>query len=247
MKLSQEDLYQIKALERRIIHKDLDAMFEYACLYQNKFREEVTDEIAQKMVYCYENCMNEGNLTAALNLGAMYYGGEFIPRNFRKAIEYYKLAAKSDDDDTKIRALCNLGYCYYYGRDIPIDNEKAFNCFMRGALSNDANSLYKLGDMYRYGRFVEKDEETAAFLYERAFEETYKNDDVYSDICMRIGECNLYGIGMERDIIRAFELLTAAEIANYKKILDRDPFAKSVLPKIQKLLAEARELLQEQL
>lgn len=247
MKLSEEDFYHIKALERRIVHKDLDAMFEYACLYQNKFREEVTDEIAQKMVDCYENCAREGNLTAALGLGAMYYCGEFIPRNFKKAIEYYKLATKSEDDDTKIRAWCNLGYCYYYGRDIPVDNEKAFNCFMRGALLDDPNSLYKLGDMYRYGRFVEKDEETAASLYERAFDEIYKDNSVYSDVCMRVGECSLYGIGMERDIIRAFELLTNAEIANYKKILDRDPFAKTLLPKIQKMLAEARELLQEQI
>lgn len=62
----------------------------------------------------------------------MYYGGEFIPRNFKKAFEYYQLAMNSDRKETYIRAWCNLGYCYYYGRDIPVDDEKAFNCFLRG-------------------------------------------------------------------------------------------------------------------
>lgn len=243
--MTKEDSYRIKNLENKIAQGDLDAMFEYAEIYQNEFPNDITDEIAAKMVKCYETCYNAGNLTAALNLGAMYYGGEFIPRDFKKAVEYYTIATNSDEEETQIRAWCNLGYCYYYGRDIPIDDKQAFNCYMHGAILGDGNCLYKIGDMYRYGRFVNKDEQLAVFFYKKALDEVYKDNRVFSDICMRIGECALYGIGMKKNLMKALKMLTKAEIYTYEKIQKRDPFAASLLPKIQKMLAEVKKLLEE--
>lgn len=163
MKMTADDKYRIAVLEKRIAAGDLEAMMEYAQRYQINWPEYVTPDIAQKMVECYETCLTAGNLTAALNLGAMYYSGNFIPRDFRKAIHYYEQATQSDDDEIQLRAWSNLGYCYYYGRDIPVDNEKAFNCYMRAAIQRDANALYKVGDMYRYGRYVAKDEQWLCF------------------------------------------------------------------------------------
>ena len=247
MKMSKKDKYRINVLEKKIADGDLDAMMEYAQRYQCRFPEYVTPEIAQKMVRCYENCIEAGDLTAALSLGAMYYGGEFIPRNFRKAIKYYEMATQSDDDETQVWAWTNLGYCYYYGRDIPVDDEKAFNCYMRAAIQGNANALYKIGDMYRYGRYVAKDEQMALIFYEQTLNETYNNAPVRADIFKRIGECALYGIGMEKDIYRALEMLTKSELETYTKIKERDPFAASLLPKIQKMLAEAKKLVEADL
>ena len=240
MKMSNKDKYRIKVLEKKIASDDLEAMMEYAELYHGKFPEEVTPAIAKKMVTCYETCLEAGNLTAALNLGAMYYEGNFIPRDFRKAIKYYEQATASDDEEIQIRAWNNLGYCYYYGRDIPVDNEKAFNCYMRAAVRRDANALYKIGDMYRYGRYVAKDEQLALIFYRQAQCEVYETYPEYADIAKRIGECALYGIGMEKDVHLALEMLARSEIATYKKIKERDPFAASLLPKIQRMLNEAR-------
>lgn len=238
--MTRKDKARIKILEDKIAQGDLDAMFEYACRYHSEFPNEVTADIAARMVECYEKCLDAGNLTAALNLGAMYYGGEFIPRDFKKAFKYYQLATNSDDDETYVRAWCNLGYCYYYGRDIPVDDEKAFNCYLRGAILSDANCLYKLGDMYHFGRFVRADENLASFLYQQAMDFTCEGDFCYSDICWRVGECYLHGIGVERDAAKALELLEDAEFYTHKKIEERDPFAATVLPKIQELLGEAR-------
>lgn len=240
MKMSKEDKHHIKILEKKIAGGDLDAMMEYAWLYHNDFPEEVTPEIAQKMVACYEKCLAAGDLTAALNLGAMYYSGVFIPRDFLKAVKYYEQATESDDYETQIRAWTNLGYCHYYGRDIPVDYEKAFNCYMRAAICDDPNALYKIGDMYRYGRHVAKDEKKAAEFYEQALENIYRDERFYSDVAMRIGECSLYGIGMEKNIYRALKMLTRAEADTIIKIRERDPFAASLLPKIKKMLDEAR-------
>jgi len=240
MKMSKEDRFKIKVLEKRIADGDLEAMLEYAELYQGKWREEVTPAIAKKMVKCYETCIDAGNLSAALSLGAMYYGGEFIPRDFRKAIKYYELATESDDKETQLWAWTNLGYCHYYGRDIPVDDEKAFNCYMRAAVQRNPNALYKIGDMYRYGRYVAKDEQIALTFYWQAWSAVYNNDSVRSDIAKRIGEFALYGIGMEKDLHLALRMLSRAEVETYAKIQDRDPFAASLLPKIQKMLGEAK-------
>ena len=247
MKMSKEDKYKVKILEKRIGDGDLEAMMEYAQMFQCRFQEEVTDDIARKMVKCYEACMEAGNLTAALNLGAMYYSGEFISRDFKKAILYYEKATESDDDDTALRAWSNLGYCYYYGRDIPVDDEKAFNCYMRAAIQHDANALYKIGDMYRYGRYVTKDEKMAVLFYQQAMGKTYMKDPTYPDIAKRIGECALYGIGMEKDIYLALEMLTKSELTTYTKIRERDPFASSLLPKIQQMLNEAKKQIEQEL
>jgi len=240
MKMTKKERYRIKVLEKRIADGDLESMMEYAQRYQCNYREEVTPAIAKKMVRCYETCIEAGNLTAALNLGAMYYEGEFIPRNFRKAIRYYEQATESDEEETQLHAWTNLGYCYYYGRDIPVDNEKAFNCYMRAAVQRNANALYKIGDMYRYGRYVRKDEKMAVLFYEQALCETYENEPLRADVAKRIGECALYGIGMEKDIYRALSMLTKAELLTYTKIKERDPFAASLLPKIKQMLNEAK-------
>ena len=247
MKMSADDKFRIKVLEQRIATGDLEAMMEYSQHYQIHWPEYVTPAIAQKIVECYETCINAGNLTAALNLGAMYYGGEFIPRDFKKAIHYYEQATQSDEEEIQLRAWSNLGYCYYYGRDIPVDDEKAFNCYMRAAIQRDANALYKIGDMYRYGRYVNKDEQMALLFYHQALNEVYETQPVFADIAKRIGECALYGIGMDKDIYMALKMLTKSELATYTKIKERDPFAASLLPKIQKMLNEARKLVEHDL
>ena len=137
-----------------------------------------------------------------------------------------------------------MGYCYYYGRDIPVDDGKAFNCYMHGVIVGDANCLYKIGDMYRYGRFVNKDESLAVLFYEWALSNVcYITEDVYPDVCRRIGECALYGIGMKQNLRKALKMLTDAETYTYKKIQNKDPFAASLLPKIQEMLAETKKLL----
>ena len=247
MKMTKQDRYRTKILEKKIESGDLEAMMEYAQRYHCKFQEEVTPEIAQKIVKCYETCIDAGNLTAALNLGAMYYEGNFIPCDYRKAIQYYEQAAESDDEETQIRAWNNLGYCYYYGRDIPVDDEKAFNCYMRAAVQRDANALYKIGDMYRYGRYVKKDEQMALLFYRQAQCEVYETYPEYADIAKRIGECALYGIGMKKNIYKTLNMLTKAEIKTYTKIKERDPFAASLLPKIKRMLNEAKRQVESDL
>ena len=118
---------------------------------------------------------------------------------------------------------------------------------MHAAIMRDANALYKIGDMYRYGRYVGKDEKMAVLFYNQAAISLSDNDDTQDDIFMRLGECALRGIGMEKDYYYAMRMLTLAEMSVYTKIKNRDPFSPSILTKIKPMLIEAKQLLEKEL
>ena len=50
MRMTLEDKYKFKELDNRISNGELEAMFEYAWLYHDKFPEHITSAIADKMV-----------------------------------------------------------------------------------------------------------------------------------------------------------------------------------------------------
>lgn len=52
---------------------------------------------------------------------------------------------------------------------------------------------------------------------------------------------------MKKNIYRALKMLAKAEIKTYVKIKERDPFAASLLPKIKRMLAEARAQVEQDL
>jgi len=60
-------------------------------------------------------------------------------------------------------------YLYYHGylsEDERSDPARAFTCFMKSALTYaTGDALLKLGDMYRYGQYVSRDEDRARGLY----------------------------------------------------------------------------------
>lgn len=242
MKLSEKEQLYLYELETGIKNNDIDKMVEWSAFYQYNHPEIIDKKIAKEMVKYYQAGVEKGISLAALNLGAMYYSGVFIERNFKKAVELYNFAAESDDADIVVRALCNLGYCYYYGRDVSVDYGKAFNYFLQGSIIyNDPNCLYKLGDMYRLGNFVGKNEKIAFELYKQAYDNCYDDNECIVDICKRLGEFFLYGTATERNLVEAIKLLSKAESYAYEKIYKRDAFVKELLPKISELLTIAKK------
>lgn len=176
---------------------------------------------------------------ASLELGALYYTGNIVEQNYKKAYELYKIAA----DAGILRAICNCGYCFYYGRHQDIDYAKAYEYFSLGALlHNDANCLYKLGDMYLNGYFVMKNENYAFILYQRALHCAQENDENSSCISgaqMRVGKCRLYGTGTYKNAEEAYTLLSLALITFYKR-RKAEPYVRGLIVSAKKLLAQAQ-------
>ena len=123
---------------------------------ENKFNEDEFEELTEDEIY--------------LNKGAdAYQAGDY-----ETAIRLYQKSA----DMGNITALSNLGYCYYYGRSIPVDKTKAKECWEKAAIFGDIPSVYKLGDMYRYGDLPQNLDYSHA-LYKRAFLLALDNMDNY--------------------------------------------------------------------
>lgn len=198
--------------------------------------------VLQKVIECYTLCVKQNMPEAALNLGTFYYNGRGVEQDFNRAFELYKIAA----DAGELRAICNIGYCYYYGRDREIDYAEAYKYFSLGALLyDDANCIYKLGDMYLNGYCVPKNEKYAYIMFERALTHAKENPqdaDCLADTQFRVGKCLLKGIGTSDNIERAHELLSLALIGFYKR-RKTDSFVQELIKSTQELIAEAQKRL----
>lgn len=221
--------------------EDWEEVFIWACDHNDYLNE----KIARKVIECYTICIKQDMPVAALNLGTFYYTGKFVEQNYKKAYELYKIAA----DAGELRAICNCGYCFYYGRHQEIDYRKAYEFFSLGALlHDDANCLSKLGDMYFNGYGVAKNENYAFILYQRGLSRSLENDKdtiCTADTQFRVGKCLLYGIGTDKNIEKAHELLSLA-LVNFYKRRKTDNFVVELIKSTKELLAEAQVHLEKE-
>ena len=67
-------------------------------------------ELFDFVVSLYLDAIENGNVDAMNDLGALYYDGRGCEQDFKKAVRYYHMAAQNGSR----QAQENLGYCYYY-------------------------------------------------------------------------------------------------------------------------------------
>ncbi len=166
------------------------------------------DMIALAMKYL-KRAIKLGNADAMNIMGCLYYTGDFVEQDYKKAISWYKKAAAAGH----VTAMCNLGYCYYYGRDTAVDMKKAYLWYSKAAVFGDHQSLYKLGDMFLNGYFVPKDENAAFALFLRAYKLSQEEVDdeygqeIYSGACLRVARCLYEGIGVPKNLEEAGHII----------------------------------------
>lgn len=221
--------------------EDWEEVYEWAyCHY-----DDANERICRKAVECYVLCLEHDMPEAALDLGELYYTGKVVEKNYQKAYEFYQIAA----DAGLVSAIRNCGYGFYYGRHQNIDYAKAYEYFSLGALlHDDANCLYKLGDMYLNGYGVNKNEDYAFILYQRALsccQENSRDAVCIADAQFRVGRCYLDGIGTYKNTEKAHELLSLA-LVNFYKRRKKDYFVIELLQSTKKLLAQAQEQLDKE-
>ncbi len=232
---SEDVEYELQEAENYILYDNYDAIFEWAYDHQDRIE---SDRIMDMVCKCYELCLENDNPLAALNLGTLYYTGTYLGQDYQKAAELYEIAAKAGER----RAICNLGYCWYYGRHQAVDYEKAYSYFQLAVLLyDDPNSLYKLGDMYRSGKFVEQNDIFAVKLYFRALNAVMREDEdkfCLADIQFRIGRAFLEGRMIKPDPESALHFLTDALSGFYER-RKTDPFVKGLISKTKELIAQS--------
>ena len=158
-------------------------------------------------------------------------------------VEYYTIAAEGGCR----QAQENLGYCFYYGRDMPVDYKKAFHYFALGAFDGHLCSLYKIGDMYRNGYYVDKNEVEAFRIYMHCAQ-GLNEDNIHlvgADIMMRLGDCFFKGIGTEVDNKQALKYYQLAEQMYYERLESGDFLIKNCYKHVLKNQEEARQKLND--
>ena len=194
------------------------------------------------ITFLYELEIDEGRADAMNDLGALYYdGSRGFEQSFGKALDLYDMAAKKG---SRV-AQENLGYCYYYGRNVPVDYEKAFQYFCLGAFVGSLTSLYKIGDMYQNGYYVEKNQTEAFHIYNRCLD--MMTDEaapiVAGPVFLRIGNCFLNGNGVEENAKNALICFQKAETWLYDMVAGGDVMYKKSLQAAIDGQAKAREKL----
>ena len=111
----------------------------------------------------------QGDLEAALELADALKWGYYGEASPERAMALYRRCTASSSGRIAAKAYYNLGVFYYYGLSDEPDVRLAFDCFMKSALIRpEREALSRLGDMYRYGQYVERNEKVAMRLYLKA-------------------------------------------------------------------------------
>ena len=94
----------------------------------------------------------QGDAEAQASLGGMYYFGQGVPKNYKKAVKWIRKSAKQG----YVLAQFDLGEMYYDGHQgVPKNYKKAAKWYHESAEQNWDLAQYRLGEMYYRGEVGE--------------------------------------------------------------------------------------------
>ncbi|NCT10675.1 MAG: T9SS type A sorting domain-containing protein [Flavobacteriia bacterium] len=139
-------------------------------------------------------CVLKNDDKAQLLLGKFYTNlGD--SKSFEKAFELLNKSAKNGNS----MAMAELGSLYKYGKGCDLNFNKARNWFKKGAELNDDKSSYSLGYLYLkgFGNISQN--------YTKAIKWLEKSQHPMAKYWL--GVCYYYGYGVEKNVLKANELL----------------------------------------
>jgi TPR repeat protein len=107
---------------------------------------------------------HQGNATAQVRLGVMYYHGRGVPQNYPEAVKWFLKAA----DQGNAGAQYNLGVMYAKGQGLPQNYPEAVKWYRKAADQGNAGAQANLGVMYDNGRGVPQNYTEAVKWYRKA-------------------------------------------------------------------------------
>jgi TPR repeat protein len=131
----------------------------------------------------------QGNADAQFNLGYAYANGEGVPKDYKEAVKWYRLAAEQGD----AFAQFNLGLSYAKGIGVPQDYKEAVKWFRLAAEQGRAEAQLNLGVHYYTGKGVPQDYKEAIKWYRLAAEQ----GDAFAQF--NLGDAYANGKGVPKD------------------------------------------------
>lgn len=142
----------------------------------------------------------QNSFTKDILLGLDYYEGKKIPKDYEKAIFFFKKALKYEN---RI-AYFFLGSMYEKGEGVEKNYPKAIRFYNKAAKQGYIPALYNLAIMYYYGRGVKKNYRKAISLLQKPID--YEFYGAYQ----MLGEMYQYGKGVRQNYVKALSFYDKA-------------------------------------
>lgn len=149
--------------------------YSITCIAQTQSEDEIE----------FKKCLTKaqaGDVNAQFFLGCRYESGHGVPKNYRKAVEWYAKAAEQGD----VRGQYYLGLCYYKGNGVLKDYTKAVELFAKPAgrkVPRYPSMLAMLGTCYVNGHGVRSNIDKAIKWYTKAADD----GNEYAMKCLKHG------------------------------------------------------------
>ncbi|KAI9369744.1 hypothetical protein BJX61DRAFT_536179 [Aspergillus egyptiacus] len=155
----------------------------------NALRDGSNTEASLEDVLEYLDLMSrKGEVKATFSLGKMHYeGAKGLPRNYRKAMKYFKQVTKrywNKDgslnpnhpvgiEKLASKAAGHIGVMYLRGEGVEQNFETAYTWFKMGLANGDALCQHQIGLMFLHGYGVQRDAFKAAAYFKSAADQDY--------------------------------------------------------------------------
>ena len=110
---------------------------------------------------------NSGDAYVQFCLGLVYEAGQIVPRDYSKAMAWYRKAAEQGEK----YAQYNLGSMYNNGEGVTQDYAQAAAWFLKSAEQGLTQAQFVLGRMYYNGKGMRQDYTQALVWYQKAAEQ----------------------------------------------------------------------------
>ena len=208
-------------------------------LSPEKYRKrlKMTAQDRQELIKRVEKAIAMGYVGAQYTLAQVYYKGEVVPQNFKKAFAMFEEIVK--DPDFHVRALYFLGRMFFRGEGVRRNYKEAFKIFKERADKGGRDDCVKVGAMYLMGRGTKKDyKEALKWLEKERFSPLGK---------YYLGLMFALGAGIRQDFRRALVFYQEAAPVSYRDGWEKELFEdicrdyQSAFGKIKKIADQADE------
>ncbi|CAM1345102.1 T9SS type A sorting domain-containing protein [Tenacibaculum amylolyticum] len=157
-------------------------------------RKEISKKQVEESIQLLKPCAKQENTLSQLLLGRVYVR----QKNAVKHKEGFQLIKKAAEKNNPV-AMTDLGILYKYGVGCNLSLTKAQEWFEKASALGDNKAMYSLGYLYFKGlENIEQDYKEAVKWFDKSKSEMAK---------YWLGVCYYYGYGVEKDILKANELL----------------------------------------
>jgi TPR repeat protein len=153
-----------------------------------------------KSAAVYRSRAERGDARSQFELGAMYYYGNGVSKDYVEAVRWYRKSAEQGDAD----AQYSLALMYHDGKALPQNDSEAASWCRRAAEQGNARAQDALGIIYSRGQGVPVDYAEAVRWYGKSAEQRYPQAQY------DLGYMYYYGYGVQRDRVQAHDLFQEA-------------------------------------